>query len=445
MCGICGELTFDGAPVREERLVAMRDRLVHRGPDSFGAYLSPRGMGGLAFRRLRIIDLSPNASQPMPNEDESIWLLFNGEIYNFQELRTGLVARGHAFRSNGDGETIVHLYEEKGADAIAELDGMFAIAIWDERAGRLTLARDRAGKKPLFYYRDHRMLAFASEMKAFFDHPAIPIEPDPEAVPYYFIYGYVPHPATIYKNILQLEPGTVMTVDTAGRYVTRRYWQLQYPEAPDVRPIARADAAAGVRERLTAAVERRLMSDVPLGAFLSGGLDSTIVVGLMSQMMSSPVKTFSIGFEGDPAYDETAYSRLAAQRFKTEHTEFRVSPSAIDLIDTLVWHHDGPFGDSSAVPTYLVSKLTREQVTVVLTGNGGDELFAGYLRFYATLLADRIPRPIRQLAGGLLSRMPTPASDRHWLARAQRFANAMDAPFHDRLAGWNALFFDNLE
>jgi asparagine synthase (glutamine-hydrolysing) len=445
MCGICGELTFDGAPVREDELVGMRDRLRHRGPDSFGAYVSPRGTSGLGFRRLRIIDLSPNASQPMANEDGTVQVVFNGEIYNYKALREGLIQRGHRFRSVSDTEVIVHLYEEKGADCVSDLEGMFAIAIWDERAGRMTLARDRAGKKPLFYYRDDRLLAFASEIKAFFGHHAISIEPDPEAIPYYFIYGYVPLPATIYRNVLQLEPGTVMTVDMGGRCTTRRYWQLRYPEAGEVQPIAREEAAAGVRDRLTRAVERRLMSDVPLGAFLSGGLDSTIVVGLMSRMMSAPVKTFSIGFEGDSAYDETAYARLAAKRFQTDHTEFRVSPSAIDLIDTLVWHHDGPFGDSSAVPTYLVSKLTREQVTVVLTGDGGDELFAGYLRFYAALLADRVPASLRRIARGILSRVPTPASDRHWLARAQRFAQAMGAPLHDRLTGWNAFFFDDLE
>jgi len=445
MCGICGELRFDGAPVHEGELVAMRDRLVHRGPDSFGVYVSPRAAAGLGFRRLRIIDLSPNASQPMANEDGTVQVVFNGEIYNYKTLREGLVARGHQFRSQSDTEVIVHLYEEKGADCIADLEGMFAIAIWDDRAERLTLARDRAGKKPLFYYRDDRLLAFASEMKAFFQHPDIPIEPDPEAVPYYFIYGYVPLPATIYKRVFQLEPGTLMTIDAGGRSATRRYWQLRYPEAGEVRPIARQEAAAGVRERLTRAVERRLMSDVPLGAFLSGGLDSTIVVGLMSRMMSAPVKTFSIGFAGDSAYDETAYARLAAERFKTEHTEFRVSPSAIDLIETLVWHHDGPFGDSSAVPTYLVSKLTREQVTVVLTGDGGDEVFAGYLRFYAALVAERVPAPLGRAAHAVLSRVATPANDRHWLARAQRFAESMSAPLHDRLTGWNALFFDDLE
>jgi asparagine synthase (glutamine-hydrolysing) len=445
MCGICGELRFDGAPVREEELVAMRDRLVHRGPDSFGVYVSPRAAAGLGFRRLKIIDLSPNAGQPMANEDGTVQVVFNGEIYNYRTLREELAARGHRFRSQSDTEVIVHLYEEKGADCIADLEGMFAIAIWDDRAERLTLARDRAGKKPLFYYRDDRLLAFASEVKAFFEHPGIPIEPDPEAIPYYFIYGYVPLPATIYKRVHQLAPGTLMTVDAAGRSAARRYWQLRYPEAGEVRPIARQEAAAGVRERLTRAVERRLMSDVPLGAFLSGGLDSTIVVGLMSRMMSAPVKTFSIGFDGDPAYDETAYARLAAERFKTEHTEFRVSPSALDLIETLVWHHDGPFGDSSAVPTYLVSKLTREQVTVVLTGDGGDEVFAGYLRFHAALLAERVPASVGRAAHAVLSRVATPVNDRHWLARAQRFAESMSAPLHDRLTGWNALFFDDLE
>ncbi len=443
MCGICGELRFDGRPVDEAELVAMRDRLVHRGPDSLGAYRSSRGHAGLGFRRLKIIDLSPNAGQPMPNEDGTVHVVFNGEIYNYRSLREELVAHGHRFRSHSDTEVIVHLYEEKGADAIADLEGMFAIAIWDDRAERLTLARDRAGKKPLFYYRDHRLLAFASEMKSFFTHPDIAIEPDPEAVPYYFIYGYVPQPATIYKRVSQVAPGTLMTVEADGRTATRRYWQLRFPEAGQAQPIAHAEAAAGVRERLTRAVERRLESDVPLGAFLSGGVDSTIVVGLMSRMMSAPVKTFSIGFEGDPAFDETAYARMVAERFHTDHTEFRVSPSAIELVDTLVWHHDGPFGDSSAVPTYLVSKLTREHVTVVLTGDGGDELFAGYLRFYAALLAERIPAAAGRAANGTLGALPQPPNERHWLARAQRFFRSMGLPLHDRVTRWNSLFFDD--
>src|SRR5581483_4973720 len=445
MCGICGELRFDGARVAAEtELIAMREQLHHRGPDSDGVYVSPRGRGGLAFRRLRIIDLSPNASQPMANEDGTVQLVFNGEIYNFKELRQRLVANGHQFRSHSDTETIVHLYEEKGIDCIRELDGMFAIGIWDERKQQLLLARDRAGKKPLFYYRSPQLLAFASEMKAFFAHPDIPIEPNFGAVPYYFIYGYVPPPDTFYKNVFQLDPGTLMTIDVDGRTSTHRYWQLEYPRERDVRPIAASEAAAGVRERVTRAVERRLVSDVPLGAFLSGGIDSTIVVGVMSRLMSEPVKTFSIGFEGDPAYDETSYARMAADRFKTDHTEFRVSPAAIDLIDTLIWHHDGPFGDSSAVPTYIVSRLTRQKVTVVLTGDGGDELFAGYLRFWAAVLSERIPAFAGRAAHAAFSVLPNPANERHWLARTKRFFQSMNMPLYDRMTRWNALFFDDL-
>ena len=445
MCGICGELRFDGRPPREADLVAMRDRLIHRGPDSDGVYVSPSGVAGLGFRRLRIIDLTPNASQPMSNEDGSIWLVFNGEVYNFQDLRKDLVARGHRFRSQSDSETILHLYEEKGADAIDDLDGMFAFAIWDERNRRLTLARDRAGKKPLFQYRSDRLLAFASEIKAFFGHPDIAIEIDAGAVPSYFVHGYVPGPATLYRRVRQIEPGTVITIDADGREQSRKYWRIRFPEAGAVPAVDRREAAAGVRDRVIRAVERRLISDVPLGAFLSGGVDSTIVVGVMSRLMSAPVRTFSIGFEGDAAYDETAFARLAAERFKTDHTEFRVAPSALDLVDTLVWHHDGPFGDSSAVPTYIVSKLARQHVTVVLTGDGGDEVFAGYRRFAAALAAERLPGVAVRAARALVQALPTPRHERHWLAGARRFVQAAADPVDLRIARWTALFFDDLD
>jgi asparagine synthase (glutamine-hydrolysing) len=445
MCGICGELRFDGAPVSAGRLIAMRDQIAHRGPDSDGVYLTPGGACGLGFRRLRIIDLTPNASQPMANEDGAVQVVFNGEIYNFRTLREGLVARGHVFRSHSDTETIVHLYEERGRDCIADLEGMFAIAIWDARANRLVLARDRAGKKPLFYYRSARLMAFASEMKSFFGHPDIAMDLDPEAVPYYFIHGYAPGPATFYKQVRQLDPATVMTVEQDGRTTSRRYWQLAFQPASEVRPLTVEQAADGLRERLTRAVERRLVSDVPLGAFLSGGLDSTIIVGLMSRLMSEPVKTFSIGFEDDPAYDETAYAQVAARRFRTDHTEFRVAPSALDLIDTLIWHHDGPFGDSSALPTYIVSKLARAHVTVALTGDGGDELFAGYRRFRAALRSERLPRLAAAAGRALFSSLPTPAHERHWLAEAQRFFRATTLPLDERVTMWNAFFFDDVE
>ena len=284
MCGICGERRFDRCAPDAAALVGMRERLVHRGPDSAGAYVSPGG-AALGFRRLRIIDLTPSANQPMPNEDGTVHVVFNGEIYNFRELRDQLARRGHQFRSRSDTETIVHLYEEKGTDCIADLDGMFAIAIWDERLGRLTLARDRAGKKPLFYYQADDVFAFASEIKSFFAHPGLRIQMDPEAVPYYFIHGYVPGPATFYKHVFQVEPGTHITVDADGRIDRRQYWRVEFPRAVDVQPIARAAAIGGVRERMVVAVEKRLVSDVPLGAFLSGGLDSTIVVGIMSRLI----------------------------------------------------------------------------------------------------------------------------------------------------------------
>ncbi len=444
MCGICGELRFDGRPIRPAVIAAMRDRLVHRGPDASGEYVAPDGRASFGFRRLRIIDLSANANQPMPNEDGSVYVVFNGEIYNFQELRRDLIVRGHRFRSASDTEVIVHLYEEKGADAIADLDGMFAIAVWDDRAKQLTLARDRAGKKPLFVYRDAHLLAFASEIKAFFAHPDVPIEMNPHAVPQYFIHGYVPGPSTFYREIRQLPPATVTTIAADGRTTTRRYWRFEVPRASEVEPVDETDATRMVRELVTNAVARRLVSDVPLGAFLSGGIDSTIVVGLMAQLRSEPVKTFTVGFEGDAAYDETAHARQVAHRFATDHTEFRMTPSAVDLVDPLIWHHDGPFGDSSAIPTYLVSKLTREHVTVVLTGDGGDELFAGYDRFYAGLVSERVPPWVGAVARVLAATLPAARSDRHWTDRARRFARPLGRSLAERVTSWNSTFFDDL-
>jgi asparagine synthase (glutamine-hydrolysing) len=441
MCGICGELRFAGAATSEE-VVAMRDRLVHRGPDADGLYVSPDRRAALGFRRLSIIDLSARANQPMTNEDGTVWLVFNGEIYNFRALRSELEAKGHRFRSHADSEVIVHLYEEVGESAIERLDGMFALAIWDERRKRLTLARDRAGKKPLFYHQSGDRFEFASEIKAFFADPGHPLEIDPAAVPQYFIHGYVPSPQTFYRNVRQVAPATTVTVDADGRISHDVYWRLNLRPAPgDTSPAA---AAARVRDLLTRAVERRMMSDVPLGAFLSGGLDSTIIVGLMRQLRGARVKTFSIGFAGDPEYDETSYAREVAQRFDTDHTEFKVTPSALDLVDTLIWHHDGPFGDSSAIPTYIVSKLTRQHVTVVLTGDGGDELFAGYYRFAAGVAAEGLPRAFRRPLRTLLRALPTPTSDRHWLARGRRFVEGMNLPLHDRMTQWNSLFFEDL-
>src|SRR5262245_14294466 len=251
MCGICGELRLDGRVIAERELIAMRDRLAHRGPDSEGVYVAPDGGVGLGFRRLRIIDLSPNGDQPMANEDGTVRIVYNGEIYNFRELRERCIARGHQFRSQSDTEAIVHLYEDMGPDAIRELDGMFAIAIWDERRRRLTLARDRAGKKPLFVHRSGAAVVFASEMKAFLGHPGVPMEIDHRAIADYFTYGYVPHPATFYRNVTQLAPCTLMTFDADGRASSTRYWRIAFPPTEQVRDVSRADAVAGVRERVT--------------------------------------------------------------------------------------------------------------------------------------------------------------------------------------------------
>jgi asparagine synthase (glutamine-hydrolysing) len=324
---------------------------------------------------------------------------------------------------------------------------MFALAIWDARRRTVTLARDRAGKKPLYVYQDAERILFASEMKSILAHPGAGISIDEGAVPLYFLHGFVPHPRTIYQGIRHVEPGTVEVIDQDGRINPRKYWQLTFPDVglEPLPPRSRRRTAADVRQLVTAAVKRRLMSDVPLGAFLSGGLDSTIIVGVMSQLMREPVRTFSIGFEGDAAFDETAIARNTAKRFGATHVEFRVKPSAVDLLDTLIYHHDGPFGDSSAIPTYLVSKLTREHVTVALTGDGGDEVFGGYLRFNAALAAEHVPAPLASVASTLLGTLPSPRHERHLLARAKRFVRFTRFPLLDRLTAWAAVFYDDVE
>jgi len=446
MCGICGELSF--APdlrVQQGSLLAMAATLEHRGPDHGAVYVAPDGRAGLGFRRLSIIDLRAAANQPMGNEDGSVQLVFNGEVYNFRELRKGLVARGHAFRSNADSEVIVHLYEELGDRAIDELDGMFALGLWDANRKRLLLARDRAGKKPLFVWQDGQHLVFGSEIKALAAHPNVTLEIDQTALPYYFLYGYVPHPQTFYRGVTQVEPGAVVLFERDGRRTDRKYWQLTFPPI-DVqkRPRDHRASVTRVRELVTAAVGRRLISDVPLGAFLSGGIDSAIIVGVMSRLASGKVKTFSIGFDGDPAFDESAEARATAEYFATDHTEFRVRPSAIDLLDTLIHHHDGPFADSSAIPTYLVAKLTRQHVTVALTGDGGDEVFAGYLRFGASLAAERMPGWLA-LGIPILRAFPAPRHERSIVARSARFMRFMQLPLEDRLIAFAGVFYDDLE
>ena len=443
MCGVCGIVDFSGRPVDRDAITRMVTALHHRGPEASRVFVPAASPAvGLGHTRLKIIDLSDAANHPLANEDETVWAMLNGEIYNFLELRAELKAAGHQFRTEGDTETIVHLYEELGDGCVERLEGMFALAVWDDRRRRLLLARDRTGKKPLFYHQSPTFLAFGSEIKALLAYDRVPCEIALARLPELFLYGYVPNPATPYEGIMQVPPGHLLTVDAAGETRLRQYWDWTFPERP-WELDARA-AAERLRELLTAAVKRRLIADVPLGAFLSGGLDSSIVVATMAASAPQPVKTFSIGFAGDPNFDETRYARLVAQRYATTHTEFVVEPRAFDLLERLVHIHDGPFGDSSAIPTYILSELTRRHVTVALNGDGGDELFAGYSRFVGGVLAERVPRIVFRAGRAATAWLP-PLGPRHVLSRAARFFRDADMPWLERFSSWTAFFHRDLQ
>ena len=440
MCGICGAIHFDDKPVSAEILERMSARLRHRGPDGAGSFIAESI--GLAMRRLKIIDLA-GSDQPLHNEDGAITLIFNGEIYNYRDLRRGLLQRGHQLSTDGDGETIAHLYEERGAGAIEWLRGMFAIALWDARERKLLLARDRFGQKPLYYYQDRRVFVFASEIKALLAHPAVPCESrfssDRAALAEYLSYGYMPTPATAFRGIHMLEPAAILEVSADGERNRVRYWDLP-PQAPPDSQADVADYRDELLARLEEAVKLRLVSDVPLGAFLSGGLDSSLIVALMRRHSNAPIKSFSIGFEGDDSFDETAYAEAVARHLGAEHQAFRARADVLELLPKLVWQHDQPFADSSAIPTYLVSQLTREFATVALTGDGGDELFAGYERFYAASLFEKLafmPRGLWRGASGLLRRLPEGTAYYDPIKRAGRFMRAASLPL-------GAAYFDLL-
>jgi asparagine synthase (glutamine-hydrolysing) len=379
MCGICGIVYRDPAREVPERMVhQMNTTIRHRGPDDSGAYVHANV--GLGFRRLAIIDLSPTGHQPMSNEDGSIWIIFNGEIYNYPALREELLRKGHIFRSRTDTETILHLWEEEGEACVERLRGMFAFALWDSNRQALFLARDREGKKPLFYAHLEDRLLFGSEIKAILQDPQFEAAPDLEAIHLYLAYQSVPAPHSAFRGIRKVPPAHSLLYQN-GQVRLRRYWKLSYDKKREVRTEAQERALQEeIIERLREAVRIRLMSEVPLGAFLSGGIDSSIIVALMAGLMDQPVKTFSIGFTYEE-YNELPYARAVAERYGTEHREFIVTPDAQAIFPELVWHYNEPFADSSAIPTYYVSQLARQYVTVVLTGDGGDENFAGYPRY----------------------------------------------------------------
>jgi len=374
MCGIAGMIAGPGETVTPEQVRRMTDTIVHRGPDDEG--IQVRGNVGLGMRRLSIIDLA-GGRQPIYNEDRSVAVVFNGEIYNFQELRRELEGRGHQFRTNSDTEVIVHLYEEMSANCVTKLRGMFAIALYDEKRDALLLARDRLGKKPLFYAQRAGRLFFGSEIKALLAAAPELAEVDPEGVLQFFYYGYVPDPGSAFRDIRKLPPGHLAEY-IGGQIHVRRYWDVPAYGAND--PGSDEACLEEMDSRLAEAVRIRLISDVPLGALLSGGVDSSVVVALMARESSSPVKTFSIGFQ-KADFNEAKYARLVAERFGTDHHELIVDPDINDTLNHLTGMMEEPFGDSSMIPTYCVSQLARQHVTVALSGDGGDELFAGYDRY----------------------------------------------------------------
>ena len=375
MCGICGVVFFDERREADPHLLrTMNQTLVHRGPDDEGYVID--GPAALAARRLSIIDLT-TGHQPIGNEDGSIWAALNGEIYNHQDVRQELEGRGHVFRTRCDTEVITHAYEEWGEDCVQRFNGMFAFAVWDGRRRVLLLVRDRLGVKPLYYALTSEGILFGSELKAILAHPSAPREVDFAALDAFLTFEYIPAPLTIFHGVRKLPAGHLLRLEK-GQAMIRQYWDVPVGEMP----ASEQEYEERLRSLLADAVRLRLISDVPLGAFLSGGVDSSIIVGLMAGHTNGPVKTFSIGFD-DPSYNELAYARAVAQHFHTEHREFTIQPDIVDLSERLITHFDEPFADSSMFSTFLVSQVTREHVTVALSGDGGDELFAGYDHYLA--------------------------------------------------------------
>jgi asparagine synthase (glutamine-hydrolysing) len=388
MCGIVGKYNFRSVEAVSPGLIrSMCDVIAYRGPDDSGVHTD--GRVGLGHRRLSIIDLSSLGHQPMCSEDNQIWITYNGEIYNFQDLRNQLIEKGYTFKSNCDTEVILTLYREYGEHCLQYLRGMFAFGIWDKKKSLLFLARDRIGKKPLFYYTDGKRLIFASEIKSILLDPAVGKEINYQAFYDYFKYLYVPDPKTIYKNVYKLEPGHCLTCSPEG-ITNREYWDVSFAGGNSKSLAEISDDLLGI---LDESVRLRMISDVPLGAFLSGGIDSSGVVALMAGQQERPVTTCSIGFDSK-TFDEIEYARMIAERFHTDHHEFTVKENAEEILSDLAYYFDEPFADPSAVPTYYVSKLARQRVTVALSGDGGDENFAGYEKYFVDDIENRIRRGI---------------------------------------------------
>ena len=425
MCGIAGFYLRAG-PADPVRVKAMCARIRHRGPDDEGFHIE--GPCALGMRRLSIIDLA-TGHQPISNEDGSVWIVFNGEIYNYGELRAQLGRRGHRFGTNSDTETIVHLFEEQGVGAANELRGMFACALWDSRARTLTLLRDRFGKKPLYYADLPEGLFFGSEIKCL-EAAGVPLDPDPEALRLYFQFSYIPDPWSGFARVRKLEPGGWLRCHGDGRIETGRYWRLPVPAERAPAGLTREAAAEELRRLFDESVRLRMIADVPLGAFLSGGLDSSSVVASMALQSDQPVKTFSIGFE-EEGFNELPAAALVASRYRTDHHAIMVGPNAVDLVEKLVGFFDEPFGDSSALPTYIVSEFAARHVKVALSGDGGDELFAGYpniAKVERMRRFDLLPQPVRRMLSAVADRLPYSAYGKNFLRAISR-PNALERYF----------------
>jgi asparagine synthase (glutamine-hydrolysing) len=447
MCGIVGIANSGARPIDESALHNMCDAIVHRGPDDEGFYVNASANQsaasvGLGMRRLSIIDLS-TGKQPIHNEDKTVWVVLNGEIYNHADLRRELEAKGHRFYTKSDTEAIVHAYEEYGEDVPKRLDGMFAFALWDQKEEKLLLARDRVGKKPLLYSIIGTELVFASEFQAILRHPRVSRQVNLDAISHYLSFMCVPAPITAFVDVRKLEPGHLL-VWRSGEVKTRRYWSLNFK---DKREIDEGEAGEKVVQLLREAVRVRLMSDVPLGAFLSGGIDSSAVVALMSELSGERVKTFSIGFE-EQEFNELGHARRVAERFGTDHHEFIVRPNAVEVLPTLIRHYGEPYADSSAIPTYYLSKMTRQHVTVALNGDGGDECFAGYERYAAMRISERyhhLPRLMRQFFEPAMAAVPEAGATKSRLGKARRFLDVMGRPVGERYLRWTSAISEELK
>ncbi|MFL5782215.1 MAG: asparagine synthase (glutamine-hydrolyzing) [Thermoleophilaceae bacterium] len=435
MCGICGQASLDGVSARDPALLAaMNGTLRHRGPDSDGVLLD--GPVGLAMRRLSIIDLA-GGDQPIANEDGSVHVIQNGEIYNYRELRDGLLRRGHELRTESDTEVLVHLYEENGDAFVRDLRGMFAIALWDAARRRLVLARDRFGIKPLHYAVTGGTLSFASELKALLRQPGFPTDVDLDAVEAYLAFNSIPAPYTIYRAARKLPPGHLL-IWSGGEPRVERFARPAPPRAAEVRHEGADALAAELRERLRGSVRAHLVADVPVGVLLSGGVDSCALAALAAGESGERVRTFSIGFE-ERSFDELERARMVARRYDTEHHELVLRPNAAELLPELAKAFDEPFADSSALPTYLVAKLASEHVKVALSGEGGDELFGGYYTYVADLVAPYLARPAAAVRP-IVERLPSSTRRTSLDYMAKRFARGATLPPLDRHHAWKEIF-----